>query len=525
MPTPADNVLFSPDLWAGALESYARAAHLTIKVFDAEERTVLGPVHPTPLFQLFEERIGSDPGLFAQCARRCLTQMNGHRAEIVSRYGLSVVGIPLVLDGRIVGAAVGGYAFVDFVHISEVQHWAKESRFGFDRIWQVAREQKPVPQHRLILNGELLQVLGDALLRENSRTRQYEQGLRTLEQTSTALRDSEEKFRLFVENVQEYALVQSDPAGNIVSWNPGAQRLFGFTTEDILGKNFSALLMPDDDAAGVSQEELTSVANGHYKEVARWLVRQDGSPFWARWITEPIRDERGTFRGTARIIRDETERAQAEASIRGSLAEKEELLKEVHHRVKNNLQVITSLLNMQARQIENREVLSHFEEARNRVFSIAAIHELLCRSVSFSCIDLAAYARQLAPDLVRFYNAQDRIGLSVIGDGVTLELERAVPYGLLLNELISNACKHAFPGTQRGNIMVSFGREDGDIELTVSDDGQGLPPDFDYDRASSLGLKLVRSLARQLRGSAEMESSGGTTVRVRFPETGGTDDA
>lgn len=539
MSTPAPDVLFSPDLWGRALESYARAAHLTVKLFDAQERTVLGPVHPTPLFQLFEEGIECDPGLFTQCARRCLSQVNGRRAEIVSSYGLSVVGIPLVLDDAIVGTAVAGYTFVDFVHISEVQQLAKFCEVGFEGLWRVVREQKPVPQRRLILNGELLGVLGDALLNENRRTRQYEQALRTLEEISRAkdeahqalqhaafaLREAEEKFRLFVNNVQEYALVQSDPAGNIVSWNPGAQRLFGFTADEILGKNFSVLLKPEDYEAGALKEQPAAAASGHHNEDAGWLIRQDGSHFWGRWITEPIRDEMGIFRGAARIIRDETERAQAEADIGASLAEKEELLKEVHHRVKNNLQVITSLLNMQGRQIENPEVLSHFEEARNRVFSIAAIHELLYRSVSFSRIDLAAYARQLAPDLVRFYNAQDRIRVSVVGDGVTLELERAVPYGLLLNELISNACKHAFPETQTGNIMVSFGREAGNIELTVSDDGQGLPQSFDYDRASSLGLKLVRSLARQLRGSSEMLSGAGTAVRVRFPETGDTDHA
>ncbi len=518
LPIPAPNVLFSPDLWGRALESYARAAHLTVKVFDAEERTVLGPVHPTPLFQLFEERIGYDPGLFAQCARRCLAQVNEYRAEIVSSYGLSVVGIPLVLDDSVVGAAIGGYAFVDFVHISEVQHWAKQCRIAFESIWRVAREQKPVPQRRLILNGELLEVLGDALLRENSRTRQYEYALRTLEQTSTALRDSEEKFRLFVENVQEYALVQSDPAGTIVSWNPGAQRLFGFTAEDILGKNFSVLQMPEDREAGVFKEQQASAAGGHHNEDARWLVRQDGSRFWARWITEPIRDKTETFRGAAKIIRDETERAQAEANIRASLTEKEELLKEVHHRVKNNLQVVTSLLNMQARQIGNPDVLAHFDEVRNRVYSIAAIHELLYRSTSFAAIDLAAYARQLAPDLVLFYNAQDRIQVRVTGDGITLELERAMAYGLLLNELVSNVCKHAFPPPRTGSIMVSFQREDGHIEMTVTDDGQGLPNDFDYRRAGSLGVKLVQSLASQLRGSADIQAGSGTTVRVRFPE-------
>jgi two-component sensor histidine kinase len=224
-------------------------------------------------------------------------------------------------------------------------------------------------------------------------------------------------------------------------------------------------------------------------------------------------------------MRDETERRQADEAIRRSLAEKEELLKEVHHRVKNNLQVITSLLNMQARQIDNPDVLAQFDEARNRVFSIAAIHELLYRSTSFSAIDLAAYARQLAPDLVRFYNAQDRIEAKVVGDGVTLELERAVPFGLLLNELVSNACKHAFPPPRTGSIVVSFRREDGHIEMTVTDEGQGLPDGFDYRRASSLGLKLVRSLARQLRGFAEMQSGSGTTVRVRFPEKEQTNGA
>ena len=534
MAIPAPDVLFSPALWDRALESYARTAHLTVKVFDADTNTVLGPVHPTPLFQLLEESIGYDPGLFAQCARRCLTQVDGRRAEMVSSYGLSVVGIPLVLDDRIVGAAVGGYAFLDFVHISEVQHLAKQCRVSFEGIWRVAREQKPIPQHTLILNGELLQVLGDALLKENSRTRRYEHAVLSLEQTSrakdkahqelqqttSALREAEEKFRLFVDNVQEYALVQSDPAGNIVSWNPGAQRLFGFTAEDILGKNLSVLLLPEDNAAGVFKRELTSVASGHHNEDARWLVRQDGSRFWARWITEPIRDETGTFRGVAKIIRDETDRAQAEAKIRQSLAEKEELLKEVHHRVKNNLQVIISLLNLQAGQIEEKRILPLFEETRNRVRSIASIHELLYRSASFANIDLAGYARQLVPDLVRFYGLEQRVAVEIAGNDTTIELERAVPYGMLLNELVSNACKHAFPPPNKGKITIAIGQSGNFIELIVCDTGRGLPAGFDYLRASSLGLKLVHGLVRQLRARLDIQSEAGTTVRVRFPATG-----
>ena len=170
----ANNVLFSSDLWEQALERYARSTHLTVKLFDAEERVVFGPIHPTPFFQLFEE-IGYDPGMFADCARRCLEQTESRPTVIVSEvYGLTVVGTSLVLEGKVVGAAVGGYAFLDFFQLSEIQRLARDSGIKFERLWQVAREQKPVPKNRLILSGELLQVLGDALLRENHRTRQCE---------------------------------------------------------------------------------------------------------------------------------------------------------------------------------------------------------------------------------------------------------------------------------------------------------------------------------------------------------------
>ncbi len=338
------------------------------------------------------------------------------------------------------------------------------------------------------------------------------------QQVESALRESEERFRLFVENVREYALIEVNPEGRITTWNPGAERLFGYTFAEVLDRPFSQLAQQQPEKQLVLDEEIAEASEGIRLEDAQWLARKDGTCFWARWWSEPVYDASRKLRGIAKLLRDETDRRASEEKIRSSLAEKEELLKEVHHRVKNNLQVITSLLNMQARQIDNPDVLAHFEEARNRVFSIAAIHELLYRSASFSGIDLAAYARQLAPDLVRFYKVQDRIEVNVVGNGITLELERAVPYGLLLNELVSNGCKHAFPAPGTGSITISFRRENGTIEMAITDNGRGLPSGFDYSRASSLGLKLVRSLARQLHGSAEMESGPGTTVRVRFPE-------
>src|SRR5450755_3537182 len=215
--TPASDVLFSSDLWQQALERYGRDTHLSVKLFGADERVVFGPIHPTPLFQLFEEK-GYDPGIFAECARGCLAQTESRPAVMVSKfYGLAVVGTSLMLEGKTVGAAVAGYAFVDFSQLAEVQRLARDAGIKFEHLWQVAREQKPVPQQRLILNGELLQVLGDALLRENYRTRQYEdtvlkleevakakeQAHRELQQSTTALRESEGKYRALFEMMAE----------------------------------------------------------------------------------------------------------------------------------------------------------------------------------------------------------------------------------------------------------------------------------------------------------------------------------
>jgi signal transduction histidine kinase len=178
--------LFSSDLWMRALESYASSAHLTVKLFDAEVCVVLGPVHPTPLFQLFEER-KYVPGLFAECARRCLAQTGSRPVVIVSQAnGLAVAGASLALEGEIVGAAVAGFALLDFSQASEIQLLARDSGIRFEQLWQVTRQQKPEPRKRLILMGELLQILGDSLLSENYRTRQYEETSRKLQEVAVA---------------------------------------------------------------------------------------------------------------------------------------------------------------------------------------------------------------------------------------------------------------------------------------------------------------------------------------------------
>jgi diguanylate cyclase len=178
--------LFGSDLWKPALDKFAEVTGLNVQLYGADGQKVLGSNHLTPLVGLFRE-YGFEPGLFAECARRCVGQTTDRPLVAVAEsHGLTVVGTSLLLEGAIVGAAVAGYALAGFSQVASVQRWAQSAGVPFDRLWNVVRQQPPLPERRLMLNGELLQVLGDALLRENHRTRQYEDAVVKLELASAA---------------------------------------------------------------------------------------------------------------------------------------------------------------------------------------------------------------------------------------------------------------------------------------------------------------------------------------------------
>jgi Sensory domain found in PocR len=239
--TRADDGLFGSALWQASLETYASATQLTVVLFDADERPVLGPVHLTPLFQLFEEA-GYSPAIFTECARRCIAQTDKRPAVLLSEFhGLAVVGTSLVLDGRVVGAAVGGYALSAFCQTSEVLRLARQAGIGFERLWAIERKQPPVSRQRLIEHGELLQVLGDALLRENHRTRQYEQAverlaadlaaMQRLQETSTRLIAGESSDALFGEIVTAAIAVVRADRGSLHSFDEATNELRVLTAE------------------------------------------------------------------------------------------------------------------------------------------------------------------------------------------------------------------------------------------------------------------------------------------------------
>jgi two-component system CheB/CheR fusion protein len=452
------------------------------------------------------------------------------------------------------------------------------------------------------------------------------------------LRESEERFRLLVDSVRDYALFQMDPGGRITSWNSGAERLLGYSETEIIGESAVRLFTPEDAARGEATRELETARTTGGADNERWHIRKDGSRFFASGVVTTVRDQAGRLRGFAKVMHDITERKKAEEQLkqqaqllelaqdiimvrdldgrisfwndgastaygwssaeavgkvgdelvqtvfpeplsnieavlfatnrwegelvqtrrdgtqltawsrwalqfdslgkpvcvlvinsditarkradeqlRASLREKEVLLKEVHHRVKNNLQVIASLLSLQSEHIADSKVLAMLEEMNNRVRSIAAIHEMLYGSADLSRIDFAGYLNTIAKDLTSFFS--DRAGkvrVEVDAAPISLDITKAAPCGLIVNELMTNSFKHAFPDDRQGVITVTFRCPAEECVLEISDNGVGMPAKLDPRSATSMGLQLLGLLVQQLKGKLEIDRSSGTRFTITF---------
>lgn len=220
-----------------------------------------------------------------------------------------------------------------------------------------------------------------------------------------------------------------------------------------------------------------------------------------------------------------TERKQAESQIKASLKEKEVLLKEIHHRVKNNLQIISSLLKLQSSYTKDEQTLAMFKDSQNRIRSMALIHEKLYQSKNLSNIDFAEYIRDLTKNLLRSYGANSQnISLQANVNDILLNIDTAIPCGLIINELISNSLKHAFPvANQKSEIYISIQtNENRTFTLIIRDNGVGLPPELDFRKTESLGLELVCTLTEQLDGTIELDRTSGTKFKIMFSEIGNT---
>jgi PAS domain S-box-containing protein len=247
------------------------------------------------------------------------------------------------------------------------------------------------------------------------------------------------------------------------------------------------------------------------------LVDKSGRTIWVENFINPIRID-GKVREVSGLAYHITERKEAQRELLRSLAEKEVLLKEVHHRVKNNLQIISSIMNLQSAYVSDdddrlKDLLHH---SRDRICSMSLIHESLYQHKDFSALDLGAYIDGLARNLMMSYSLSGKVDLRLDLAPTSLVLDQAIPCGLILNELISNALKHAFPTDANGSVSIGLRCDEDRVELTVADDGRGLPAGFDPHRQGNLGLELVRTLVDQLDGRLEVRSGQGVTYFLTF---------
>jgi len=331
---------------------------------------------------------------------------------------------------------------------------------------------------------------------------------------------SEGRYRTLVET-PNFVVMLLDVEGNYLYVSPQIEEWLGYSPEEFYRDRDirQHIIHPDDFGAAETFHHVGRSSAVHAVEY-RWRHR-DGQYHWASGAIFPIYEEtedRQVNRVSMLqvVVQDITERKQAEEQIRTSLAEKEVLLKEIHHRVKNNLQIISSLLHLQATKLQDEELLRAFEDSQYRIRSMALIHEELYQSEDLARLDFAAYVRHLAEHLLESFGVnEDRVHLSIDVNGAQLTIDRAIPMGLIISELVSNSLKHAFPGDRKGLITVDLRTDrEGPFCLTVGDDGVGFPDDIDYLTTDSLGLRLVNTLVGQLRAKLQLADTPGTTFTV-----------
>ncbi len=340
-----------------------------------------------------------------------------------------------------------------------------------------------------------------------------------------ALQLSEQKNRSITSTASD-AMIMMNDKGYVSFWNPAAERIFGYTNEEAMNKEMHSLIAPDryheDYMDGIEKFIGTGQGPAIGKTMELVAKRKDGIEFSVELSLTSIKVKNKW--SAIGIVRDITERKETEDRIMASLREKEILLREIHHRTKNNMQVISSLLNLQSEFIKDKEYVDMLNESRNRIAAMALVHEKLYRSQDLANINFCDYVESLTSGLFAFFGiSKGRIELKLNVEAIPVELETGMPCGLVINELVSNAMKHAFPNERRGEIHIAFSKIDLDegikYKMIIGDNGVGLPENFDLKKIKSLGLQLVSNLVEhQLQGKLNISKENGTEFHIEFNE-------
>lgn len=343
--------------------------------------------------------------------------------------------------------------------------------------------------------------------------------LRKEKKIEKALEESEMLYSTLVKTDPD-SILTTDLEGNIVYASPQTLKMHGFENpQELTGKSIFQLISPDcRDKAKYDLEK--TLSNGILRNLEYKLLKKDGSQFIGEWNTAAVLDthERPVaFMATARDI---THHKKIKKQMQASIHEKEVLLKEIHHRVKNNLQIISSLLNLQSMHIkDDNKAFEVFKESQNRVKTMAIVHEKLYQSGNFAQINFSQYIHNLISSIFSSYGVKtEDIKLKITGKDVFLDINTAIPCGLIINELVTNSIKHAFSPGSSGEIHVEFEKTDDECVLIVQDNGKGLPDEFDVEKTDTLGMELVKNLVYQLEGKLEVIIGEGAIFRISFSE-------
>ena len=361
-------------------------------------------------------------------------------------------------------------------------------------------------------NGDVIHLEVDSIpIKTDGRIR----GTRSYLWDITKRKQAEQQIRMLgasVENATE-GVVITNLEGKIIYVNRAVNRLYGYTAKQLHKAPAFRL--------NASQDDTNRIIPIVQKE-GQWTGeidqrRKDGAVFPANLTLFTVPDQRGKPQYVVSFITDITRQRADSEKIKASLHEKEILLKEIHHRVKNNLQIIISLLNLQAGKIQEKAALRLIDESKRRIYSMALVHEKLYQSDDFANIDFSDYIRTMAEDIIRTLRTANRIILDTDIKAVPLSIDKAIPCGLIVNELITNAVKHAFPN-RPGKITITFQEDtEGRCELIVGDDGIGFSDKFDIGKSKSLGLQLVTILSEQIDGKIDIQRRKGTFFKIIFP--------
>jgi PAS domain S-box-containing protein len=304
--------------------------------------------------------------------------------------------------------------------------------------------------------------------------------------------------------------------GIILSWNQGAERIYGYKPEEVIGRPVTMLTAP------FNQEEIPRIMERlrrgeRIETYETQRMKKDKTIIQVSLTVSPVWDETGKIVAASAIARDITDQKKAEDLIRKQLEEKDVLVQEVHHRVKNNLQVLSSLMELSSRNVGSTETKSVFKETIQRIRAMALVHESMYRSDGFAGVQFKEYLQNLCEMLIHAYTDNlGKITLHITGEAGYLKLNLALPLGLIFNELLTNSIIHAFKSEQ-GNILIDLHEENSVLSIAVQDDGTGLPQEIDPLTSNTFGFRIVRMLTEQLGGKLQVNREKGTMFRLSLP--------